>query len=61
MFIIMEKQKSLELRRSDITIYTFRPAGAQYSLLTVFYKHSAPLGLRCDLPKPRRGERCIAA
>ena len=28
MFIVLEKQKSLELRRSDITIYTFRTAGA---------------------------------
>ncbi len=38
---------------------TCHPAGVQETLDTVFYILVAPLVLRCDLPKPRRGERCI--
>ena len=35
------------------------PLGFKRLLDTVFYIPVAPLVLRCDLPKPRGGERCI--
>ena len=35
------------------------PLGFKRLLDTVFYIPVAPLVLRCDLPKPRRGERSI--
>ena len=31
--------------KQKMPIYTYRPAGAQYRSLVIFYKHSAPLGL----------------
>ncbi len=35
------------------------PLGFKRLLDTIFYIPVAPLVLRCDLPKPRGGERCI--